>query len=231
MSTHLSTLFYDSPPAPRSLIDAGTEELFAPQDMLAEANAPLEGCFYIVEGLVFATSVAESGQKTFGLIVSRNTLVGESFLLLNMAAPMGFQAQIETRALFIPRERFLELFRTDIRVAQYTAVVSALKTQSIRGLYSNWGRKSVTWRICNVILELSYRYGRDFEGGRIILFPLSHQLLADFANANRVTVTRCMQSLMRLGLVRRINNAYCIPDLEKLQHYAKSLADDPKGGA
>lgn len=63
--------------------------------------------------------------------------------------------------------------------------------------------------------------GKDFEGGRLIAFPLSHQLIADFVNANRVTVTKCMQILKKEGLIRRINNTYDIPDIERLRRHQK----------
>lgn len=224
MGIHFSSLFYDSPPVPKSILLAGKAEDFAPGEMLVENNVPIGGCYYIIEGLVFAVDFTEKGEKVFGLIVNRETMLGETSLLLDIPFPTGFQAQLKTRALFISAEDFLELFNTDIEVSQYAARVAARKMLSIKRIYSNRKNESVVWRICNIILELSYRYGKDFEGGLLIAFPLSHQLLADFVNANRVTVTKCMQLLKEEDLVRRINNTYFIPDAERLEQFAKEQA-------
>ncbi|MEG0759683.1 MAG: Crp/Fnr family transcriptional regulator, partial [Raoultibacter sp.] len=219
-----SSLFYDSPPVPKSIFRVGEEKVFAPGEMLVENNIPLGGCYYIIEGLVFAVDFPENGEKAFGLIVDKDTLLGETSLLLDIPFPTGFQAQIKTRALFISAANFLKLFEEDIEVSQYLARVAARKMLSVKRLYSNRRNESVIWRICNTILEFSYRYGKDFEGGMLIAFPLSHQLLADFVNANRVTVTKCMQFLKEEDLVRRINNTYYVPKIERLETYMKEQA-------
>ena len=144
--------------------------------------------------------------------------------MLGIPFPTGFQAQIRTRALFISAADFSNLFERDIEVSQYVARVAARKLLTIKKLYSNRKNESVVWRICNTILELSYRYGIDFEGGKLIAFPLSHQLLADFVNANRITVTKCMRSFQDQGLIRRINSTYNVPDVERLEQYKQEQA-------
>lgn len=224
MGTHFSSLFFDSPPVPRSIRAIGEEKEFPPGSMLVENNAPIEGCYYIVQGLVFAVDFTRNGEKVLGLVIDRDALVGETSLLLDMPFPMGFQAQIKTRALFIPKADFLDLFHRDKELSQYVALLVARKMFAVKGFYSNLGKEPVVWRVCNIILEFSHRYGKDFEGGTLIAFPLSHQLIADFANANRVTVTKCMQSLTKKGLVRRINNVYGVPDVPRLEAYTKTQA-------
>ncbi|WP_102379053.1 Crp/Fnr family transcriptional regulator [Raoultibacter timonensis] len=224
MGAHFSSLFYDAPPVPQSILLVGDEREFAPGEMLVEHNTSIGGCYYIIEGLVFAVDFTENGEKVFGLIVDKETLLGETSLLLGIPFPTGFQAQIKTRALFISAADFSDLFERDKEVSQYAARVAARKMLSIKKLYSNRKNESVVWRIGDTILELSYRYGKDFEGGKLIAFPLSHQLLADFVNANRITVTKCMRSLKNQGLIRRINNAYNVPDVKRLEAYKKDQA-------
>ena len=224
MRDNFSSLFFNPPPVPKSILRVGEERQYAPGEMLAENNVPIEGCFYIIEGLVFAVDFTENGEKVFGLIVDKETLLGETSLLLDLPFPMGFQAQINTRALFISKADFLGLFNSDKEVSQYAARVASGKMLSIKGIYSNRKKESAVWRICNIILEFSYRYGKDFEGGKLIAFPLSHQLIADFVSANRVTVTKCMKSLKEKDLLRRINNTYYIPDLQRLENYTKAQA-------
>lgn len=224
MGAHFSSSFYDAPPVPKSLLLVGKEREFAPGEMLVENNVPIGGCYYIIEGLVFAVDFTENGEKVFGLIVDKGTLLGETSLLLDIPFPTGFQAQIKTRALFISATDFTDLFEKDKSVSQYMARVAAKKMLSIKRLYSDRKNESVVWRICNTVLELAYRYGRDFEGGKLLEFPLSHQLLANFVNANRVTVTKGMQLLKDQGLIRRINNTYNVPDMKRLEQYKKEQA-------
>lgn len=224
MGANFSSLFFDSPPVPECLLHAGKERVFQPSEMLIESGTAPVGCYYIIEGLVFAVDFQENGERVFGLIVDRDTLLGETSLLLDAPFTMGFQAQIKTRGLFITKADFFDLFTSSAEVSQYVARIAAKKMFSIKGLYSNWHNESVLWRVCNVILELTRRYGQDFEGGKLIAFPLSHQLLADFAHANRVTVTKCMQLLKNTGLVRRINNTYNIPNVQRLETYTKTEA-------
>lgn len=222
MGAHFSSLFFDSPPAPESILSIGKEKVFSPGEMLAESNSPIGGCYYIIEGLVFAVDFTENGEKVFGLIVDKGTLLGETALLLDTPLSMGFQAQIKTRTLFISKEEFLTLFNEDKEVAQYAACIAAGKMLSVKGLYSNWRKESVVLRVCNIFLEFAHRYGKDYEGGKLIAFPLSHQLIADFINANRVTVTKCMQLLKKKGLIRRINNTYNVPDIQRLEKYTET---------
>lgn len=224
MGTSFSGLFFNPPPAPASILRIGERRVYAPGDMLVESNVAAGGCFYIVRGLVFAVDFTENGEKIFGLIVDRDTLLAETALLVGAPLSIGFQAQIGTEALFIPENEFMELFREDKEVAQYAARMSAAKMLSIKEIYVNRKRESVTWRMCNVFLRFADRYGEDFEGGKLIAFPLSHQLIADFVNANRITVTKCMQHLKKLGLVRRVNDVYNVPDVRRLEQFAKTQA-------
>lgn len=224
MGTCFSSLFFDPPPPPTSILRIGEKRVYAPGDMLTESNVAAGGCFYIVKGLVFAVDFTENGEKIFGLIVDRDTLLAETALLVGSPLSIGFQAQIKTEAVFIPEKEFMELFVEDKEVAQYAARISAAKMLSIKEIYINRKRESVMWRTCNVFLEFSYRYGEDFEGGKLIAFPLSHQLVADFVNANRITVTKCMQQLKKTGLVRRVNDVYNVPNVRRLEQFAKAQA-------
>lgn len=225
MGTCFSSLFFDSPPAPASVLRIGEPRTFAPGEMLVESNATAGGCFYIVKGLVFAVDFTENGEKVFGLIVDRDTLLAETALLVRSPLSIGFQAQIPTQALFLPEKAFMELFEKDVEVACYAARLSAAKMLSVKEIYLNRKRESVMWRTCNVFLRFAYRYGEDFERGKLIAFPLSHQLVADFVNANRITVTKCMQQLKKAGLVRRVNDIYCVPDVRRLEQFARTQAN------
>ena len=225
MATRFSSLFFDPPPAPASVLRIGEPRTFAPGEMLVESNVPVGGCYYIVKGLVFAVDFTENGEKVFGLIVDRDTLLAETAMLVGSPLSIGFQAQIQTRALFIPERAFVGLFEKDIEVAHYAARLCAAKMLAVKEIYLNRKRESVMWRTCNVFLGFAYRYGEDFERGKLIAFPLSHQLVADFVNANRITVTKCMQDLKKAGLVRRINDVYHIPDIKRLEQFARTQAN------
>lgn len=224
MGMRFSSLFFNPPPAPASILRIGESKVFAPGDMLVESNVSAGGCYYIVKGLVFAVDFTENGEKIFGLIVDRDTLLAETALLVGAPLSIGFQAQIQTHALFIPEKKFMELFLEDKEVAQYAARLSAAKMLTVKEIYVNRKRESVMWRICNVFLEFSHRYGEDFEEGKLIAFPLSHQLVADFVNANRITDTKCMQRLKKMGLVRRVNDVYNVPDVHRLEQFAQAQA-------
>lgn len=225
MEARFSGLFFDPPPAPRSILQLGERTVFAPGEMIVENGVAAGGCYYILEGLVFAVDFTENGEKVFGLIVDKDTLLGETALLVGSPLSIGFQAQIQTHALFIPQREFMELFNEDGEVARYTARIAAAKMLSVKGIYNNRKRESVMWRTCNVFLRFSHRYGEDYGGGKLIAFPLSHQLIADFVNANRITVTKCMQQLKKAGLVRRINDVYNIPDVGRLEQFAQTQAN------
>lgn len=175
--------------------------------------------FFINEGLVFAVDFTESGEKKIGLVVDRNTLLGETSLLLGTPTRMGFQAQIKTRAHYIPEEEFNAAFESDKEVSQYVARLISAKMFMIRGLYNDIKTKSVMWRICNTLFQFSQRYGKSHGEGSLIAFPLSQQLIADFVNANRVTVTKCMQSLKKSMVITKINDYYDIPDVASLIQY------------
>lgn len=226
MGDRTSGLFFNPPPAPASILNVGEIRTFAPGEMLVESDVAVKGCYYIIKGLVFAVDFTENGEKAFGMIIDSSTLLAETALLTESPLSIGFQAQSQTLARFIPENEFMRVFSEDKELAQYVARIGAAKMLSVKEIHMNRKRESVMWRTCSIFLEFSYRFGKDFEGGRLITFPFSHQLVADFVNANRITVTKCMQRLKKMGLVRRINDIYHVPNIERLEQFTRTQASN-----
>jgi len=80
---------------------------------------------------------------------------------------------------------------------------------------------SINLRLYRTLLDLAREFGRASSGqnGALIDVSLTHQRLADMVGSNRVTVTRKMLELQKLGLVAgRGNGKIEILDLEALRN-------------
>jgi CRP/FNR family transcriptional regulator len=76
-------------------------------------------------------------------------------------------------------------------------------------------------------LSLAEKYGEDHDGKVLIRKKYSQQRMADFLHANRTTVARVMKELSDLGLVERINDYYCIRDMDGLRRHMSEMESLP----
>lgn len=77
--------------------------------------------------------------------------------------------------------------------------------------------KGVYVRMCQFLVWLSEKFGRDIEKGKLIDIHLTHQDIAEILNTTRVTITRLLMQLEAEGKLTRHKRKIIVIDSLSLQ--------------
>ncbi|OWY64085.1 replication/maintenance protein [cyanobacterium TDX16] len=88
---------------------------------------------------------------------------------------------------------------------QWSQLTDALvhRQQQTEELLSIVHLNPLSYKLWQLLVWLSQKFGRDVENGRLLALPLTHQQLAQTLGTNRVTVTTILQRLEAEGKIQR----------------------------
>ena len=89
--------------------------------------------------------------------------------------------------------------------------------QQTEELLSIINYKGVYVRMCQFLVWLSEKFGRDIEKGKLIDIHLTHQDIAEILNTTRVTITRLLMQLEAEGKLTRHKRKIIVIDSLSLQ--------------
>jgi CRP/FNR family transcriptional regulator len=132
---------------------------------------------------------------------------------------LNFKTIEPSDLLSIGRKEIMDEITSDPGFAVQTICLLSQKFIDIYERYLIESNHIDTWKLCNLLLSLAGKYGADYEGKVLIAQKYSQQKMADVLHANRTTVARAVKELTNLGLLERVNNFYCVRDIEKLKKH------------
>ncbi len=127
----------------------------------------------------------------------------------------------DTTVCFIDNEVLLEYSRNNSTFYEYIFHSVVRKYQISLFQMKDLLKSSPKSRICSTIYRMSIQYPIANIKSIEIIFPLTHEELANLVGCSRVTVTRVINELKNQGVIAIRNKKIFITDYEKLEHLSK----------
>lgn len=194
---------------------------FSKKDPIFFEGTPYLGFYILLKGAVRIFKLTPDGRDITIQIVEPFNLVGEIPLFDGKTYDSSCEAIEDSTLLFIPKEKFLQLFvknpKISLKILQGFAKRLRELTQQIEKLTS----KDVPQRLATYLIEEYEKQCLDKEKNEIIL-NISRSMLASYLGTVIETLSRALRKLQDDGLIVVKGKKIVILNLEKLKTLAQS---------
>ncbi|MCC8954359.1 Crp/Fnr family transcriptional regulator [Bradyrhizobium sp. Pear77] len=149
--------------------------------------------YVVVSGRLGITMIGQAGQELLIDIVGPGALCGEGAAFDGLPRFSSASAIEATDVLPIAGKELLKLISADAKLASLLAHATALKQRTLAGRLVQLAQASPEDRIAELLSQIALPELPDVL--------LTHQQIANLIGASRITVTRAMQKLRKVGTV------------------------------
>lgn len=186
--------------------------------VLFTAGDECRGLYIIETGRVRIYRTNPEGREQVLHIEGPGRPVAELPLFDGQPYPASAVTLEETRLIFLPRDDFESLYRTNPDVAQ--AIIRALgrRLRHLVHVTETLAFRDVAARLALLLVGYAERTGSETPEGIELTLDRTQEELAIEIGAARESVSRAMNQLRRKGLIRRIDRDHLlVPDLSRLR--------------
>lgn len=191
------------------------EILFAERD-------EIDKVYMVLDGRVTMYRNSEDGQKRVIYILDNGNFINEvSFD--NSPASISCEAFQDSMVLYFLKKDLLEIMSNDFEL---TKVLINSMSKKIRRLYrqlKNTVPIKMDKKLAAKLWKLAKDYGIEGEEGIIINLNISITYLANMLGSTRETISRCMKSFEKKGLISFKDKKIVVKDQNKLSLYFKGM--------
>ncbi|CUU03561.1 transcriptional regulator, Crp/Fnr family [Candidatus Thermokryptus mobilis] len=204
----------------RKFVQISQLKRFSKKETIFLEGAPYLGFYIILKGAVRIFKLTPDGRDITLQIVEPFNLVAEIPLFDGKTYDSNCEAIEETLLLFIPKEKFLNLFiknpKISLKILQGFAKRLKQLTQQIETLTS----KDVPQRLATYLVDEYAKQCQDKNKDEIIL-NISRTTLASYLGTVIETLSRALRKLQDDGLIEVKGRKIKILNLEKLKKLAQ----------
>jgi len=180
-------------------------------DVMLCADAPVEGWYAVLSGLVKLQTKSVNGRMSSFLCVACGDWFGEGSALNTERRRYDVVALRETELICLPEAEFHRLRATSLEFNQFLVGQLNLRVSQAMALIESARLRTTEQRVALSLSKLFW--------GRTRILNLSQDDLAGLAGVSRQTANQALQSLAQRGLVVLDFGRVDIPDDEALTHY------------
>lgn len=199
----------------------GTPVEVSRNQLLYRAGEIPDSCYLVLSGRVVSTEVTATGRELVYSTNDEGTIIFLPALLLHRRLTLSFKASIPSKLIRVQQETLFKAMSEDPEFFTSMFYDLAIKYADLLDSFHSTSH-SMPWKVCNLLLTQADRHGVDYDSKVLIKKKYSQQMMADFLHANRITIARIIKELTDLALIERVNDFYCIRNIEKLQQYMDS---------
>lgn len=176
------------------------EAVFEAGSTIMEEDAASPFVFTILSGWAMRTRTLENGCRQVLNFMLPGDLIGLQAATIGQMLH-SVEALTQVTACAIPMQNFWQLFREQEGLAQDVAAISELEKATMDELLVSSGQRSVSERICFILLYLFERAGLSglVEDDELHL-PFGQDVLADTIGISLVHTNKTLSKLRRSGL-------------------------------
>lgn len=201
------------------LLDKGEKLRLAAGKILVEQGDPVKYCYVVVSGRVISMEYTLDGAERIFNMFDVGSLFLESNVLLQSPAAVCFKALTNTELIRITKQQLLEAMMRDEKVLLAVVGSTAYKYFSAMDQIRESFDHNASWRIYNLFMIFASNYGEDDGNWIRINMKLNHQMIGNLLGMNRVTVSKLIKEMKNQGLIRQVNDCYCV---QKVPRYTLS---------
>lgn len=196
------------PPIEFSLINAATKywperiRSYKKGNILYWQGDPVENLFVIRQGAVKISSLSGAGKINSHGILGAGHLLGATDYFLDGVHETTAEVIDATVLVVVPLSDFQHLIARDLEFSSIVMHELAREAQVHFSRANELSFLDAQQRLKHSLIKLADEHGLKTEKGIEISVSLTHEELAELINANRTTITLCLQELKKLGYLR-----------------------------
>jgi len=162
-----------------------------PKDTVIFTEKEYGNAFYIIiSGLVKIYKLGPSGKKKVLAILKENDFFGEMAELDKAQRSAYVEAFTDTELLKVKRKDFEIFLKTNPQIMLKMLQTCSARLRRADEEIKNLVSQTIYGRVAYTLLDLAKKYGRRTTEGIKIVFPLTHQELAELVGSPREVVTK-----------------------------------------
>jgi CRP/FNR family transcriptional regulator len=194
-------------------------------DILCRSGEVLEcHCYYVITGTLVGYTISFSGAEVINAFYGPKSICFLPSMFIRHEMYNNFKAAVPSTVIRISKNDLYRLIETYPSICSVMFYNLSFQLIEAKRLHRERGNFPVSWRVCKKLLDLAIS-GHEVKDGKIVInAKLSQQIIANFVQANRVTVNKVLVGLKELDLIEIVNGFYCIKDVEKLRQHMEMIS-------
>jgi len=188
------------------------------QSFFAEGDEA-SGFYVIVSGKVKIFKLSGEGKEQIFHILEDHEPFGEAAVFAGEHYPASAQALVETRALFFPRQTFVDLISREPSLALSMLALLSLRLRRLTTLVENLSLKEVPGRLAAYLLYL-----REHNGASMTIeLDISKNQMAGLLGTIPETLSRILKRMNHEKLIKVTTRSISILNKEGLAELAEGV--------
>jgi len=189
-------------------------------DCLLDVGENLNGVYFIKKGKIKSNFLGKDGIiKTFS-ITGADCIFGEQFIFHTQPGLFETVVIEDAELYFFDKETILDIMQKDFELNLFIVKSLAIKSRMLASQIEDMCLRNIAQSVCKILYTLCcYEEKKGAIEGDIIIY-LSHQDLANMLASHRVTVTKNLNKLKKMGVLDYKYEKIIIKDRKKLKKLA-----------
>lgn len=198
----------------------GTSKTRKSGDYVFSIGDNISGIYFIKRGKIKGNFLGRDGNlKTF-VIVGEGCTFGEQFVLHDQ--PGLFEAVVVDDALlyYFDKDTMLDIMKRDFDINLFIIKSLAVKSRMLAVQLEDMCLRNILQSLCRILYSFCCYEEKNGEIVGDIVIPLSHQDLANMVGSHRVTITKNLAYLKKIGVLDYKYEKIFIKEKTKLKDIA-----------
>jgi len=178
------------------------------------------GTYFVKKGMIRSNLLGCDGMVKTVSITCDGALFGEQFIFHTQPALYEALAMEDCELYFYSREQMLQMMRQDFAVSLFVAKTLSLRSRMMATQLQDLCLRSVQQSLARILYSISCYEEQNGKRLGSVVISLSHEELANILGAHRVTVSKNLGQLKKMGVIDYQYERIIIRDREKLKDMA-----------
>ncbi|UCD71479.1 MAG: Crp/Fnr family transcriptional regulator [Syntrophobacterales bacterium] len=181
------------------------------------------GFYVVIAGRVKVYKLSSEGKEQILHIISSGQTFAEAALFAGSSYPAFAESLTETRVLYFPKERFLNLIRKNPQISLNMIASLSHWLRKFVSLVEELSLKDVSTRLSKYLIDLSAQSGRTSERGIECELDISKSQLASQLGTISETLSRTLRKLRDRGIIEVEGKRIIILQRETLEEISSGI--------
>lgn len=205
----------------RSITSISKLEQFSKHEVLFREDESYRGFYVLLKGIIKVYKISSSGKESVVHIVKPLNAFADIPLFEGGNYPVNAEALEESLALFIPKEKFLDLIRNEPEISLKMLAGFAKRLKSLINQLDDLSSKEVPNRLAKYILKEIKSAGTDKLPEPFVKLSVPKSAIAGYLGTITETLSRTFKKLQDEKIIRVNGKKIFVSDIKRLKDLAK----------
>ncbi len=193
-------------------------------EYLNEIGENINGLYYVKKGRLRCDFLGKDGNTKTLSIIGEKCLFGEQFIFFSYPGLFETLVVEDSELYYFNRDTILSIMKKDFEITMIIATTVAIKARMLASQLEDMCVRNTLQNVSKILYSICCYEDKkkNDHKAKDIIIKLSHQDLAELTSSHRVTITKSLNHLKKLGILEyRYGN---IIIKHKLKHKLKEIA-------